>query len=120
MLLQSASSSGGIKSIQIKITADNFSYGHPESKLLHNTSLRDINRVSPGLAPHMVSLFTEDVSLRAFHITLKSNTTAASFVTPSMKHRDAIIKGLSATLNVFGDKATSSRISSGKGDSSLA
>lgn len=105
VLLEAVSSTGDVRVILIKVTSSNFSWGHPESRKLYSVPLENIARIVPGLPPHMDPSYVEGGSGRAFHVELRSNSSTATFLTPSLRHRDAFLRGMNAVLIAFEEEA---------------
>ena len=99
VLIQSLSSKG-IRDILIKITERKFSYGPPDSRRLLSIQLQDISAVTKGLPSHLVGVYNkEGISTQAFHISLINSSSVATFITPSSRHRDVLVKGLSNIIS---------------------
>lgn len=105
--MQALSSSGDLLMIRMKITSSTFSWGHPDSSQRYSVPLENIARVVAGFSPHMDPSYVEGGSDRAFHIELKSNSSTATFLTPSHRHRGAFLRGMNAVLAALEDKLLS-------------
>jgi hypothetical protein len=102
MILQSASSSGGIQDIMVCIDETKFSWGFLDSRNHVAIPLKEIGRLQSGLPQHMTKIFSEDIERRAFHLILKDKPRAATFLASNEKKRDAILTGFHAILEMCG------------------